>query len=151
MSKLLDWAMMIVANEESARELSRIGIGVSTARHTNIIEFKNVVLAPEGSMTIIDITGSGSVDECLIISLSPDVALSIIADDVLIFDKNFNDALEVSQELIFLSAFVKEEDSQMFYVYHVKGIDFVKNVNITVSNTSDSEITIKHAICKYSQ
>ena len=152
MSRLLEWAMMIVANEEGARELNRLGLGLGIeAKGTNIIEFKDVQLSPSGSLTIINLSGSGLIHECLVLSKSPDIQLTISVDGSLIFDKTFNESLEVSQELIFLSAFTKEENGQTYYVMHVKGIEFRESINISVKNTSESTITISRVVCKYSQ
>ena len=132
---LLDLALQLAFLEELVRNPA-----------SRIVE-DSFSLDPGAERTIIELNGTGRIDEVLIISSSQDFSVKVIVDGNEVWNKDYGSASSITDELMFLAVFTRVQDGK--YVYHLADINFRSSVKIAVRNTGSSEITFDNIVIKY--
>ena len=121
-------------------------LGVPTYT-TKTIEMYSKSIPPYGSLKILDYRGSGRLVELTIISSSPNFTLAVSADGTVVWGKTFSEASALSDEIVSISAFQREDGK---YIYFVSDIEFKSSISIEVVNLdSVNYITLDYIFCKY--
>jgi len=115
-------------------------LGAKLAEHLNIS-------VPAGeSYMLLDIAIGGRVHEVLIISPSPEFSVKVTVDGVVIWDKSYSEASAITDELVFISAFQREDGK---YVYHLSEIPFKSSIKVEVINISQATVVFDKLLAKY--
>jgi len=114
---------------------------------TKIVEQTSYSLAAGGTYTPVNYSGRGRLHEVTIISSSNQFKVTITVDGVVIWDKSCSEAASITDEVVIVSAFQREDGK---YVYHLSDIPFTSSLKVDVVNLNTSNpITLDYVFVKY--
>jgi hypothetical protein len=111
-----------------------------------LLERVNVSVPANSSYTLLDLNVTGRLHEVLVVSPFPDFSVRITVDGVTVWDKSYSDASTLTDELVFVSAFQREDGR---YIYHVSEVPFKVSCRVEVVNLSSASITLDRVVAKY--
>jgi len=122
-------------------------VSVIIATGTRVVEYKNYVLQAGETNTLLDYTGRGRLHEITVISQASTFKITIYVDGQVIWDKQYSEAEEVTDEVVMMSAFQREDNK---YVYHISNIPFNQSVKVDITNTDAvNNIVFDYVFLKY--
>jgi len=114
---------------------------------TKVIENTNYSLSAGGTYTLINYSGRGRLHEVTIISSSSQFKITIVVDGTTIWDKSYSDAASITDEVVAVSAFQREDGK---YIYHLTDIPFNSSIKVDVVNLDTANpITLDYIFAKY--
>jgi len=112
-----------------------------------VVEQVNYSLGAGATYTLINYSGRGRLHEVTVISSSNQFKLTVTVDGVKIWDKSYDEAASITDEVVVVSAFQREDGK---YVYHLSDIPFMVSLKVDIVNLNTSNpITLDYVFGKY--
>lgn len=121
-------------------------VALFTPLTMRLLESVNVSVPANASYTLLDLSVAGRLHEVLVVSPSPDFSVKVTVDGVTVWDKSYGDATSLTDELVFVSAFQREDGR---YIYHLSEIPFKTSCKVEVLNLSNTSISFDRVVVKY--
>jgi len=151
--RLLDWAMQLVAAEESSRQIAqniKVEVEPAKATHTStrIVDRRNVVL--RGEEVVVRERGCGAIQEFMVKAESTNFHIFIGKDDEIAVYGSYSTYAEISQDVEGIDAFAdRDTEGELTgaYVFKVSDIEFAKGLTIKIRTTEP--VKFRAIFCKY--
>ena len=149
----MNWAMLIVAAEEAARQKVKVEVEAPTVQEakppaTHVVDRRNIVL--EGEETIVQKRGYGVLQEFMVKAEDVDFHVFVERDGEPVVYGSYSHYVELSQDVKEIDAYPeRDQDGELTgaYVLKVTDIEFAKGLTIKVRTSKP--VKFRAIFCKY--
>jgi len=121
--------------------------GIQVTRSTKTSEVSSVSVSAGSTYSFLNLSGTGIVQEFLIVASQNTFRVDVVVDNVTIWSKSYSDASNLTDVIPTMSAFQREDGK---YIYYLSMIPFKSSVQINIVNLDTvNPITLDYVYCKY--
>jgi len=121
--------------------------GAQTLRTAKVSEASNVSINAGATYTFLNLSGTGILQELLIVASQNTFRVDVTVDGVTVWSKSYSDASNLTDVVPTMAAFQREDGK---YIYFLSLIPFKSSIQVNIVNlNTSSSITVDYIYAKY--